>query len=76
MGQVFQTLSMIWHKSLYFICVKLRLAAEYFGGDNNMIPTFTMNTKYYSINFYAFKMVASIAYLCKNTVERFKNQFS
>ena len=31
---------------VHIIWGELRLAAEYFWGDNNIIPTFTINTKY------------------------------
>ena len=30
---------------LWFIFVQLRIAAEYLEGDNNILPTFTINTK-------------------------------
>jgi hypothetical protein len=50
---------------------ELRIAAEYFGGDNSILPTFTINTKYQLVYFYAFKMVISIAFLRENAVERF-----
>ena len=30
----------------WFIFGELRIAAEYLGGDNSIIPTFTINTKY------------------------------
>jgi hypothetical protein len=30
---------------LWFIFVELRIAAEYLEGDNNILPTFTINTK-------------------------------
>ena len=56
---------------LWFIFGELRIAAEYFGGDNSIIPTFTINTEYQLVYFYAFKMVISIAFLRENAVERF-----
>ena len=30
---------------LWLIFVELRIAAEYLEGDNNILPTFTINTK-------------------------------
>ena len=72
MGQMFLTLFMILHLITWFILRELRIAAEYFEGDNNVIPTFTDNTKYWLGYFYAFKMVVSIAFLCENAVERFQ----
>ena len=41
-----KTLSMILHLNLWFLFGELRIAAEYFGGDSNILPTFTINTKY------------------------------
>ena len=42
---------------------------RYFGGDINIIATFTINTKYYLMHFYLFKIAVSIAFHCENAVE-------
>jgi hypothetical protein len=39
----FESESMIY---LHQRIKELRIAAEYFGGDSNILPTFTINTKY------------------------------
>ena len=62
---------MILNQSLWFIFVELRIAAEFFGGDCNILPTFTINTKYQLVHFYAFKMAEMFAFIRENAVERF-----
>ena len=63
---LFRTVMMSEYHSERFITFK---TIKYFGGDNNITLTFTINTKYSLLHFYVFKMAVSIAFLCKNAVE-------